>query len=150
MSDMMLRAELVPMEPDDRLLWCEHQAAALRRRAIEDLDFDNLAEEIADLGKSELRACESLLRQALRHMLKARAWPESRDAPTWRADAIDFCEQARGFFTPSMRQRIDVPALYARALAAMPTAVDGLPPGPVPAVCPVTLDDLLLRAGEVL
>jgi hypothetical protein len=77
------------MEPDDILLWSERQAELLRRRAVDDLDFDNLAEEIADLGKSELRACKSLLTQALRYFLKAQAWPLSRDAPTWRADAID-------------------------------------------------------------
>ena len=39
------------MEPDDILLWSERQAELLRRRAVDDLDFDNLAEEIADLGK---------------------------------------------------------------------------------------------------
>ena len=78
-------------EDYDILVWSERQAALLRQRAVADLDFDNLAEEIADLGKSELYAVQSLLTQALRHQLKARAWPQSRDAPTWRADAIDFC-----------------------------------------------------------
>ena len=152
MSDFreLLRSEPAPTEPGDRLLWCEHQAEALRRQDIGALDFENLAEEIADLGKSELRACELLLRQALRHWLKAQAWPQSWDAPTWRADALDFCEQARGYFTSSMRQRIDIASLYAAALAAMPTAIDGQPPGAVPQLCPFSLDDLLLRAAEVM
>jgi hypothetical protein len=34
-------------------------------------------------------------------MLKAEGWPLSRDAPGWRADAIDFRRQARDAFTPS-------------------------------------------------
>ena len=135
-------------EDYDILVWSERQAALLRQRAVADLDFDDLAEEIADLGKSELYAVQSLLTQALRHQLKAQAWPQSRDAPTWRADAIDFCQQARKRFTPSMRQRIDVAELYADALAAIPTAIDGLAPGPVSPVCPITLDDLL--AGRSL
>jgi hypothetical protein len=42
-----------------------------------------------------------------------------------------------------MRQRIDVAELYAKALRALPETVDGQPPLPVPAVCPVTLDALL-------
>jgi hypothetical protein len=75
-------------------------------------------------------------------MLKAEAWPLSRDAPSWRADAIDFRRQARDAFTPSMRQKIDVADLYADALAALPDAIDGQPPLPVH-VCPVTLDELL-------
>jgi len=133
----------------DILTWSERQAALLRRRAAgelvndADLDWPNIAEEIEAVGRSELRSCRSLLRQALRHMLKAEAWPLSRDAPTWRADAIDFRRQARDAFVPSMRQKINVADLYADALAAMPETIDGVPPLPVPAECPVTLDELL-------
>jgi Domain of unknown function DUF29 len=133
----------------DILTWSERQAALLRRRGAgelindADLDWSNIAEEIEDVGSNRLHAVASLLVQALRHMLKAEAWPLSRDAPSWRADAIDFRRQARRRFTPSMRQRIDVAGLYADALAAMPETVDGVPPLPVPDVCPVTLDELL-------
>jgi hypothetical protein len=132
----------------DVLTWAERQADLLRRvgagEAInEQIDWDNLAEEIEDVGRSELRSCKSLLRQALRRMLKVEAWPLSRDAPSWRGDAIDFRRQAKDAFTPSMRQRIDVAGLYADALAAMPETMDGQQPLPVPTECPVTLDDLL-------
>jgi hypothetical protein len=133
----------------DILTWSERQAALLRRRAAgelindAELDWSNIAEEIEDVGSNRLHAVESLLVQALRHMLKAEAWPLSRDAPTWRADAIDFRRQARRRFVPSIRQKIDVADLYADALAAMPETVDGVPPLPVPDVCPVTLDELL-------
>jgi len=133
----------------DILVWSERQAELLRRYAAgerindTDLDWPNIIEEVADVGRSELRSCRSLLRQALRHMLKAEAWPLSRDAPTWRADAIDFRRQARDAFAPSMRQKIDVADLYADALAAMPETIDGQPPLPLPDPCPVTLDELL-------
>jgi hypothetical protein len=134
---------------DDILLWSERQADLLRRRAAGELvndaalDWSNIAEEIEDVGRSEFRSCRSLLRQALRHMLKAEAWPLSRDAPTWRADAVDFRRQARDAFAPSMRQKIDLVALYADALAALPETMDGQPPLPVPETCPVTLAELL-------
>jgi hypothetical protein len=133
----------------DILTWSEHQADLLRRRAAgelvneAELDWSNIAEEIEDVGRSQLHAVESLLVQALRHMLKAEAWPLSIDAPSWRADAIDFRRQARRRFVPSMRQKIDLASLYADALAAMPETVDGQPPLPVPDVCPVTLAELL-------
>lgn len=133
----------------DILTWSEHQADLLRRRAAGELvndaemDWSNIAEEIEDVGSNRLHAVESLLVQALRHMLKAEAWPRSIDAPTWRADAIDFRRQARRRFVPSMRQKIDLAGLYADALAAVPETFDGQPPLPVPDVCPVTLDELL-------
>jgi len=132
----------------DILLWSEHQAALLRRHAAgklandTELDWANIAEEIEDVGSNRLHAVESLLIQALRHMLKAEAWPLSRDAPSWRADAIDFRRQARRRFVPSMRQRIDTASLYADALAAVPETVDGVAPLPILTEIP-TLDELL-------
>ena len=132
----------------DILEWSERQAALLRRRAAGDLvneaelDWPNIAEEIEDVGRSELHAVESLLVQALRHMLKAEAWPLSRDAPSWRADAIDFRQQARRRFAPSMRPKIDVASLYADARRALPETMDGLPPLPNQSEIP-TLDELL-------
>jgi hypothetical protein len=141
---------MTPSDYDtDILVWSERQGELLRRRAAgelineADLDWPNIAEEIEDVGSNRLHAVESLLVQALRHMLKAEAWPLSLDAPTWRADAIDFRRQARRRFVPSMQQKIDLAALYADALAAVPEAIDGQPPLPVPETCPVTLDELL-------
>jgi hypothetical protein len=133
----------------DILTWSEHQAELLRRRAAgelvndAELDWSNIAEEIEDVGSNRLHAVESLFVQALRHMLKAEAWPLSIDAPSWRADAIDFRRQARRRFVPSMRQKIDLAGLYADALAALPETIDGTQPLPVPDVCPVTLDEML-------
>jgi uncharacterized protein DUF29 len=132
----------------DILTWSDCQADLLRRvgageKVNDQVDWENVAEEIEDVGRSQLHSVESLLVHALRHMLKAEAWPLCRDAPSWRADAIDFRRQARRRFVPSMRQRIDVVSLYADALAALPDTVDREQPLPVPAECPVTLDELL-------
>jgi hypothetical protein len=127
----------------DILIWAEQQAELLRRRSANALDWDNLAEEIEDVGRSQLRAVESHLVQALLHDLKAAAWPLSRDVPHWRAEARGQRDDARSAFTPSMAQRIDVAALYRRALRRMPETIDGQPPLPVPETCTVTLDELL-------
>ena len=58
----------------DFVLWSEDQAAALRRAktagANLPLDWDNLAEEIESLGKSDRRAVHSHIRRILRHLLK--------------------------------------------------------------------------------
>jgi hypothetical protein len=133
---------------DDILLWSEHQAELLRRLAAgepvnEAPDWTNIMQEVADVGRTSLLACRSLLLQALLHDLKAEAWPLSRDVPHWRSEARFARINAADAYAPSMRQRIDVAELYAKALHAMPDSIDGQSPLPVPAVCPVTLDDLL-------
>jgi hypothetical protein len=133
----------------DILTWSEHQADLLRRvgageRGINDrIDWENVAEEIESVGRSELAAVKSLLVQALAHMLKAEAWPLSRDVPHWRAEARGFRADAADRFAPSMRQNIDMAALYRRALQRLPSTIDDQPPLPVPPECPVTLDELL-------
>ena len=134
---------------EDILLWSERQSALLRRRAAgelvndAELDWPNIAEEIEDVGRSQLQAVESLLRQALTHMLKAEAWPHCRDVPNWRADAIGFRIDAASRYAPSMRQRIDLARIYRQAQRALPETMDGQPPLPVPTMCPMTLDELL-------
>src|SRR3954469_5391814 len=132
----------------DILTWSERQAALLRRVAAgeavnAEIDWPNIAEEIEDVGKSQLRAVESAIVLALRHMLEAEAWPLSVAVPGWQAEARLSRRQARRHYTPGMRQKINVADLYADALAAMPETIDGVPPLPVPDACPVTLDELL-------
>ena len=127
----------------DILIWSEEQAEFLRRRAANALDWDNLAEEIADVGLSQLHAVMSHLRLALLHDLKAEAWPLSRDAEHWRAEARLHRDEARDRYTPSMARRIDVEKLYRQARRGMPATIDGTLPLPLTAACPASLEELL-------
>jgi Domain of unknown function DUF29 len=132
----------------DVLIWSEHQADLLRRVAAgepvnEMPDWPNIIEEIESVGSEQRHAVESLLLRALIHMLKAEAWPLSRDIPHWQAEARVFRSQARRRFVPSMRQRVDLAGIYIDALRGLPETIDGQPPLPVPETCPATLDELL-------
>ena len=132
----------------DIVIWSERQAELLRRVAAgepvnEAPDWPNIIEEIESVGSEQRHAVESLLLRALIHMLKAEAWPLSRDVPHWQAEARVFRAQARRRFVPSMRQRIDLASIYADSLRGLPNTIDGEAPLPVPEVCPVTLDELL-------
>jgi Domain of unknown function DUF29 len=141
-------AETEPLYDADILLWSEQQAELLRRRAANALDWDNLAEEIGDVGLSQLRAVESHLILALLHDLKAEAWPLARDAEHWRAEARGHRDDARRHFSPSMRQRLDIAKLYRQALRRMPERMEGTNPLPIPVACPVTLDEMLSEGAE--
>ncbi len=133
----------------DILVWSEQQAAQLRRFAVSERlnadspDWPNIIEEIESVGREQLHSMEALLVQALVHMLKAEGWKLARDVESWRADARRFRDDAASRFSPSMRQRIDLAKLYARALRGLPRMMDDQPPSALPAECPVTLDELL-------
>jgi hypothetical protein len=133
----------------DALAWAERQADLLRQLADgenlqAEIDWTNVIEEIRDVGMSELRACSSFLNQAMVHLLKVRAWPDSPASALWREEIYRFLDDAEDRFSPSMRQRIDIDALYAKAChrALRGTDVSGSA-RPLPDHCPFTLDDLL-------
>jgi hypothetical protein len=134
----------------DIVRWSERQAELLRRmgkgeRVNNQVDWENVAEEIEDMGNNVVRSVASHLVQALLHDLKAEAWPLSREVPHWRAEARIQRDEARADYAPSMARRdeLKMDRLYRRALRGMPETIDEVPPLPVPAVCPMTLDELL-------
>jgi len=141
---------------DDILLWSEQQAALLRRlakgeRVNDALDFENLVDEVASVGRSELRAVECLLEAALRHLLLAHGAPQPEPVGHWTAEALAALRQARKRFAPSMASRLSVQEIWegAREIAARKLAADGGPARPLPEVCPFTLAELLAQHPDV-
>jgi Domain of unknown function DUF29 len=57
---------------EDFYAWTQQQAGLLRRmpRVGTELDLDNIAEEIEDLGRSDLRTAQSLVEHIIEHLLK--------------------------------------------------------------------------------
>lgn len=138
----------------DVLAWAEQQAALLRRLAqgegvIEAVDWPNVIEEVQDVGLSALRSCQGSLSQGMAHLLKLHAWPASQSAARWREKAGAFLDDAERSFTPSMRPRVELDDLYAKALRRARLVTDDAgTPRPLPEACPFTLDRLL--AGDVV
>lgn len=139
----------------DALAWAEQQAELLRRlaageRVNDAVDWPNVIDEVQDVGLSELHACESLLIQALTHLLKLQAWPDDPAATHWRGETRSFLRSVRRRFAPSMRQRIDLADLYADALGATWDRVEEMgEPRPLPEACPFALDELLAKHPDL-
>jgi hypothetical protein len=109
----------------DYVAWAETQAAALRARGggRNALDYDNLAEEIEDLGKSETRACESQIENIIEHLLKIEFVGPVETIPHWKAEIVGFRQELKKRLTRTIQNRLepalDEPFSYAmRRLAA--------------------------------
>jgi hypothetical protein len=63
---------------DDFYGWAEDQADALRRRSANEIDWDNLLEEIADLTGSIRRELRRRLSLIVQHLLEWRLQPDLR------------------------------------------------------------------------
>ena len=88
-------AKLNALYDQDFVRWTEEQAAALRQAKSQSLagtegsnlplDWENLAEEIESLGKSDRRELRSQITRVLRHLLKLEATPTAEPRAGWRA-----------------------------------------------------------------
>lgn len=77
---------------EDFNLWTEQMAIAIRQRKIDDMDWDNLLEEIEDMGASQKRALRSYYYKLVEHILKLRDWhaEKERNATKWRVEITNF------------------------------------------------------------
>jgi hypothetical protein len=69
---------------EDIYTWALQQAKALRKRSGNEVDWENVAEEIESLGKSQLSEAESRLFIICTHLLKWIYQPEQRSR-SWEA-----------------------------------------------------------------
>lgn len=93
----------------DYVAWTEQQATALRARKGGEnaLDYDNLAEEIEDLGKAETRACASLIDRIIEHLLKIEFAGPSEAVGHWRKEVRAFRRDLARTVTPVIRNRLE-------------------------------------------
>lgn len=106
----------------DYYAWVLSQAEALRAlarvgRTDLPLDLENLAEEVEDMGKSELRGVLSLIEQVMIHLLKLHAAPDARPARHWQREVANFRRELRQDLTRSMLPKV-LAALPDRYLTA--------------------------------
>jgi hypothetical protein len=106
---------------EDVFIWSQRQAALLRELARagvalpNELDLPNIAEEIEDVGRSELNSVLSHLEEMLIHAIKAASRPDAEPYCHW-LNEIDAHQAALlRHFTPGMRQQIDLGASWRRA-----------------------------------
>ena len=110
----------------DYLAWTEVQARALRARTGGEnaLDYDNLAEEIEDLGKSEFYGCQSFVERIIEHLLKLEFTTDPDPRAHWRGEIVEFRSQLDDHLTRTienrLRERLDT--LFARRVVKITTA----------------------------
>jgi hypothetical protein len=142
---------------DDIVAWAEAQAGSLRALARQPglsnaLDWENVAEEIESVGRSQVTGVESKLAKMFVHLMKLVSDPDALPQRGWRAEVIAFQRSMIRQHTPSMSRQIDLDQVWrhARDAARQDLAEFGavLHPGLGPA-CPFAWRELLSPEFDV-
>jgi hypothetical protein len=127
----------------DFVAWIDEQAAQLRARATNALDWDNLAEEIESMGRSQRQEVRSRLKRICQHLLK---WQYQRDgrSRSWQTTIEmqrDDLEEVL-LDSPSLRfyAATQLTKVYkaGRKVAVNETGIESLPE-----VCPWTIEQII-------
>jgi hypothetical protein len=78
----------------DYLKWIETTLEKLQLRDHSNIDWENLIEEIADMGRSERRSFESNLVALLMHLLKWEFQPDKRSS-SWKGTIVQHRRRIR-------------------------------------------------------
>jgi hypothetical protein len=122
----------------DFYAWALQNAVLFKAKRFDELDFDNLAEEIEDMGKSEGRELNNRLKELLLHLLKWHYQPE-RQSRSWKISinkqriAIDEILEENPSLKHEIEARLHQGYKYARREAAVETS---LPITIYPEQCP--------------
>jgi hypothetical protein len=98
---------------EDFVLWSEQQAESLRAAAQggsnQHIDWENVAEEIGDLARSERRALRNQVRRIIIHLIKLEHSPAPNPRPGWRESIGDARVQIEDMLSdsPSLKREID-------------------------------------------
>ena len=133
---------------EDFLAWTIDQANRLRAisqvqlEELDGVDFDLLIEEVEDLGRSDVLRVQSLIRQALAHLIKMVSDPDAEAVHHWEREVMTFTLDASDSYGASYRQRIDMDGVWRKAQreAAHALAQHGVTPKSFETSCPVDLD----------
>jgi Domain of unknown function DUF29 len=96
----------------DLVLWAESQGRALRdagrARTNLPIDWENVAEEIEALGKSQSRELASRIRTVLVHLLKLQVSPATEPRAGWRETIVEQRDEITRVIqdSPSLRQSV--------------------------------------------
>ena len=133
----------------DFFVWASHTAELIRERRFDEIDLENLAEEVEDLGNSVRKGVRSQMMRILMHLVKLRIQPE-RAGKSWRTSVVEGQEEIAFDLeaSPSLRRDLqeNLQKIYRRAVRAA-LRETGLTKRAreldIPEECPYTLDALL-------
>jgi len=129
----------------DYLKWIETTAQKLRVRDYSNIDWENLIEEIDDMGRSERKSLKSNLIVVLTHLLKWQFQPEFRSG-SWKGSIVEHRRRIRDALKDSPSLKPYLQEVFAECYldaVELASAETELPVETFPGECPYTSAEVL-------
>ena len=135
---------------EDLYTWVQEQVTLLRAGRLTEIDAQNIAEELGDVGKSEFGKMQSALEVLLTHMLKWDHQPEKRTRSWENTIAIQRRHYSHVLAdNPGLKPRRDEALDRAYELARLGASSEtGMLTARFPAECPYDWVDILERSFD--
>ncbi|MEH2162630.1 MAG: DUF29 domain-containing protein [Nostoc sp.] len=139
-----LKAHSQTLYDTDYLQWIETTVEKLQSQDYANVDWENLIEEISDMGRSERRSLKSNLIVILVHLLKWQFQPEKRSG-SWEGSIIEHRRRVKEALddSPSLKSYLEniFAECYAQAVKQA-KAETGLSVKSFPLICPYQLPEV--------
>ncbi|MDJ0902631.1 MAG: DUF29 domain-containing protein [Xenococcus sp. MO_188.B8] len=118
-------SNLKELHESDFNLWVEQTKEAIQNRDFKNIDWDNLLDEIDDMGKSEKRALDSYMQRLIEHVLKLKYWHAEieRCGNGWMREVTNFRNRIKRILkkNPSLNNylKTEYSDIYQDAIATM-------------------------------
>jgi hypothetical protein len=129
----------------DYLIWIKTTVEKLRVHDYSNIDWENLIEEIEDMGRSERRSLESNLIVVLTHLLKWLYQPELRSG-SWKGSIVEHRRRIRKALKESPSLKPYLEEVFAECYldaVEQASAETELPVETFPQLCPYTSAEIL-------
>jgi hypothetical protein len=124
-------------------LWVEKTVEIIKNRDVKNMDWENLLEEIEDMGASQKRALDSYVQRLIEHILKLKYWHSERERNEkgWRSEVVNFRNRINRLLkkNPSLKNYLISEYLdnYQDAISAMSEKFD------IPSESVISVDEIM-------
>jgi len=140
-----LNAQRQSLYETDYLKWIDTTIDQLKQQNYADIDWENLIDEIEDMGRSARKGFRSSLVILLTHLLKWQFQPERR-SNSWKASIVEHRRRILEDLEESPSFKSYLEQVFAKCYEAaidQASAETGLPESTFPRSCPYTSTQLL-------
>lgn len=140
-----MKTKLNQLHDRDFNLWIEEVKTAIQNKDAEAMDWDNLLDEIDDMGKSEKRSLESYLELLVAHILKLKYWETERERnyKHWQVEVVNCRKRIQRLLkrSPSLKTYMEevYPEIYQDVVDTWQIEFD------IPKKTSISLEEILVK-----